>query len=63
VTDAQNSSGEFIDRKMLATTVQNNINKPIQELLLIILDKVHRFVGDSPRFDDITMVILSRITL
>ena len=60
VTDAQNSDGEFIDRKMLATTVQNNINKPTQELLNIILDKVHRFVGDSPRFDDITMVILGR---
>jgi serine phosphatase RsbU (regulator of sigma subunit) len=58
VTDAQNSSSEFIDRKMLALTAQNNIDKPPEGLLQIILDKVHRFVGDSPRFDDITMVIL-----
>ena len=60
VTDAQNSNGEFIDRKMLALTAQNNIDKPTEGLLQIILDKVHRFVGDSPRFDDITMVILGR---
>ncbi len=60
VTDAQNNDGEFIDRKMMVLTAQQNINKSTQEVLQIILDRVHRFVGDAPRFDDITLVILGR---
>jgi len=60
VSDSQNKEGEFIDRKMLALTVQQNIDKSTKEVLQIILDRVHRFVGDAPRFDDITLVILGR---
>jgi serine phosphatase RsbU (regulator of sigma subunit) len=60
VTDAQNSDGEFIDRKIIARTAQQNINKSSQDVLHSILDRVHRFVGDAPRFDDITLVILKR---
>ena len=60
VTDAQNNNGEFIDRKMIALTAQQNNSKSTQEVLQTILDKVHRFVGDAPRFDDITLVILGR---
>jgi len=60
VTDSQNNEGEFIDRKLIALTVQQNIDKSTDEVLQIILDRVHRFVGDAPRFDDITLVILGR---
>jgi serine phosphatase RsbU (regulator of sigma subunit) len=45
---------------MLALTVQQNIDKSTNAILQIILDRVHRFVGDAPRFDDITLVILGR---
>jgi sigma-B regulation protein RsbU (phosphoserine phosphatase) len=60
VTDAQNSAGEFIDRKIILNVLQQNIGKTVQEVQKGILDKVHHFVGDAPRFDDITMVILGR---
>ncbi|OGN92974.1 MAG: hypothetical protein A2Z71_03930 [Chloroflexi bacterium RBG_13_50_21] len=60
VTDAQNNNGEFIDRKIIVNTVQQNIGRTVQEIQQRILDKVHRFVGDAPRFDDITLVILGR---
>jgi len=60
VTDAQNSAGEFIDRKILLSSAQQQLGKSVQEVMQGILDKVHRFVGDSPRFDDITLVLLSR---
>ena len=60
VTDAQNNAGEFIDRKIILSTVQQNIGKTLQEVQQRILDKVHRFVGDAPRFDDLTLVILGR---
>jgi serine phosphatase RsbU (regulator of sigma subunit) len=60
VTDAQNMAGEFIDRKIILNTVQQNIGKTVQVVQQRILDKVHHFVGDAPRFDDITLVILGR---
>jgi phosphoserine phosphatase RsbU/P len=60
MTDAQNNAGEFIDRKLILNTIQQNIGKTVQEVQQGILDKVHRFVGDAPRFDDITLVILGR---
>jgi serine phosphatase RsbU (regulator of sigma subunit) len=60
VTDAQNSAGEFIDRKIILITAQKNIGKTVIDLQQGILDKVHNFVGDAPRFDDLTLVILGR---
>ncbi len=60
VTDAQNSTGEFIDRKIILSTLQQNIGRTVGEVQEHILDKIHRFVGDAPRFDDLTLVILSR---
>lgn len=60
VTDAQNNDGQFIDKKLLLSSAQQQINKSVEEVMQGILDKVHRFVGDSPRFDDITLVILKR---
>jgi serine phosphatase RsbU (regulator of sigma subunit) len=60
VTDAQNNAGEFIDRKMILSTFQKNIGKSVEEVQKGILDKVHHFVGDAPRFDDLTLVIVGR---
>jgi serine phosphatase RsbU (regulator of sigma subunit) len=60
VTDAQNNAGEFIDRKLILSTFQQNIGKSVQEVQQGILDKIHHFVGDAPRFDDLTLVILGR---
>jgi sigma-B regulation protein RsbU (phosphoserine phosphatase) len=60
VTDAQNNVGEFIDRKLIAHIAQQNINKSTQDVLNSIMDRLHHFVGDAPRFDDITLVIVGR---
>jgi serine phosphatase RsbU (regulator of sigma subunit) len=60
VTDAQNNAGEFIDRKIILSTIQQNIGKTVQDIQQGILNKVHHFVGDAPRFDDLTLVILGR---
>ena len=60
VTDAQNNAGEFIDRKNILSTIQQNMGKTVQDVQQGILDKVHHFVGDAPRFDDLTLVILGR---
>ena len=60
VTDAQNIAGEFVEKTLILNTVQKNIGKTVVEIQQGILDKVHRFVGDAPRFDDLTLVILGR---
>lgn len=60
VMDAQNNAGEFIDRKTILSTIQQNIGKTVQDIQQGILDKVHHFVGDAARFDDLTLVILGR---
>jgi serine phosphatase RsbU (regulator of sigma subunit) len=60
VTDAQNIEGEFIDRKTIALLAQKNIDNSCQEILNTIMEKLHQFVGNAPRSDDITLVILGR---
>jgi serine phosphatase RsbU (regulator of sigma subunit) len=60
VTDAQNNEGEFIDKKMIFNFAQQYIGNSVQEVQQGILEKVHHFVGDAPRFDDITLVIMGR---
>jgi sigma-B regulation protein RsbU (phosphoserine phosphatase) len=58
--DAQNNAGEFIDRKIILNSVQKNSRKSVHVVQQNILSKVHQFVGDAPRFDDLTLVILGR---
>jgi serine phosphatase RsbU (regulator of sigma subunit) len=60
VTDAQNDRGEFIDRKIILNTLQQSIGKSAVDVQNSILDKVHHFVGEAPRFDDLTLVVLVR---
>ncbi len=58
--DAQNTAGEFIDRKSILNTVQKSSKESVHVVQNGILAKVHQFVGDAPRFDDLTLVILGR---
>jgi serine phosphatase RsbU (regulator of sigma subunit) len=60
VTDAQNSQGEFIDRKAILNITSHSLGQPVEQIHQAILQVVHDFVGDAPRFDDITLVILGR---
>lgn len=60
VTDAQNTQGEFIDRRFIVEIGSQNLGRPVHELQDAILAAVHHFVGAAPRFDDLTMVILGR---
>jgi serine phosphatase RsbU (regulator of sigma subunit) len=60
LTDAQNSAGEFIDRKIILSALQQNLGKNVYDVQKSLLDKVHHFVGEAARFDDLTLVILGR---
>jgi len=60
VTDAQDGQGEFIDRKLILDVVSDCPGKPADLIRRDILEVVHDFVGEAARFDDITLVVLSR---
>jgi sigma-B regulation protein RsbU (phosphoserine phosphatase) len=60
VTDAQNLAGEFIDKEIILDAAQQHLGKSALEVQQGILDRVHSFVGEAPRFDDLTLVVLSR---
>jgi serine phosphatase RsbU (regulator of sigma subunit) len=60
VTDAQNHAGEFINRDAILDVARDCPGKPVDIIRRDILEVVHDFVGEAPRFDDITLVILSR---
>jgi sigma-B regulation protein RsbU (phosphoserine phosphatase) len=60
ITDAQNEKGEFIERKAILDIARRNNGIPVLNLQEAILDDVHDFVGNAPRFDDITLVIVGR---
>ena len=60
VMDAQNAQGEFIDRQSVLAQSRDSLGKPVEHIRQAILDTVHSFVGEAPRFDDITLVIVGR---
>jgi serine phosphatase RsbU (regulator of sigma subunit) len=60
VTDAQNSQGDFIDRNTVLQCLYDHARQPVRVIQESIFDRIHHFVGDAPRFDDITLVIVKR---
>ncbi|MBN2148142.1 MAG: PP2C family protein-serine/threonine phosphatase [Anaerolineales bacterium] len=62
VTDAQNSNGEFIDRRFILELACSMRGSSVHDLAHAILEEVHHFIADAPRFDDITLVLVGRET-
>lgn len=60
ITEAQNTHGALFGKDQLLESVRGNIDAPAREIQDAILDKVKRFVGDTPIADDIALVILQR---
>lgn len=60
IPDAQNNEGQFFDDEALIETAQANLGKSAHEIQAAILEKVTNFTGDTPQFDDITLMILVR---
>ncbi len=60
VTDAENGHGDFFGEHRLADTVLDHRECSTQEMQDALLSEIHKFVGDAPRFDDITLMIVKR---
>jgi serine phosphatase RsbU (regulator of sigma subunit) len=60
LTEAQNEQGILFSEERAEKTAQANLGRSAQEIQEAMLEEVHGFVGDAPRSDDLTLVILKR---
>jgi serine phosphatase RsbU (regulator of sigma subunit) len=61
VVDARTPEGEAFGLERLLASVQSHLGADASELAGGILAEIHHFVGDAPRFDDLTLVVVARI--
>lgn len=62
ITEAQNPRGQFFGEERLLDIVLGKKNSSAEQILEAVLDNVHRFVGSTPRQDDIAMIVIRRET-
>jgi len=60
VTDAQAHDGTQFGQERLQASAEGCRGSGAQELRDAVLTAVHRFVGDAPRFDDVTLMAVCR---
>jgi serine phosphatase RsbU (regulator of sigma subunit) len=60
IPEAQNHGGEFFGESSLVEVAKANLGKSAGDLQAAILDAVHQFVGNAPKYDDITLMVLVR---
>ncbi len=60
ITEATDSRGELYDDDRMEAFVTNNCTLALDDLSSRLLSDVNRFVGDAPRSDDMTMILLAR---
>ena len=59
VTDARDAGGSWFGEKRLLEVAQQAQGCTAVEIQHAILDEIHAFVGDAPRFDDMTLMVLA----
>jgi serine phosphatase RsbU (regulator of sigma subunit) len=60
ITEAQDRHGAFFGEERLLTMVQANQGRAAKDIADALLKEVHAFVGDAPRYDDITLLVVAR---
>ena len=60
VTDAEDGNEEFFGEERLLEAARASVGRSAQGAQDALLAAVHRFVGDAPQFDDITLMVLAR---
>jgi sigma-B regulation protein RsbU (phosphoserine phosphatase) len=60
VVDAENAQGQEYDESRLLALCQRSGARPAAETLAELMAEVRAFVGDAPRHDDLTCLILRR---
>ena len=60
ITEAQNAQGDFFDEDRLREVVRANLGRSARDIQDGVIAQVDTFVGDTPQFDDITMLVVVR---
>lgn len=60
ITEAQNPEGEFFGEDLLLDVVLSRVGSPAKVVQDALLHEVHQFVGNTPRQDDIALIVIRR---
>ncbi len=60
ITEAQDRHGAFFGEKRLIAAIQANQRRSADDIAEALLKEVHKFVGDASRYDDITLLVVTR---
>ncbi len=60
ISEAQNPGGEFFGEGRLMEIIRANSSRPAEEIQEAVLSAVHSFVADTPRQDDIAIVVIRK---
>jgi len=60
ITEAKNSAGEFFGKQRFLESVQEHSGLSPQEQMEAVIADVKNFVGDAPKSDDISIIILKK---
>ncbi len=60
ITEAQNAQEAFFDEDRLREVVRANLGRSARDIQDSVIAQVADFVGDTPQFDDITMMVVVR---
>jgi sigma-B regulation protein RsbU (phosphoserine phosphatase) len=60
ITEAQNSEQEFFEEERLIEVAGANLGRSAGAIQDAILTEVHKFAGDAPQSDDITLFVVAR---
>jgi serine phosphatase RsbU (regulator of sigma subunit) len=63
VTEAQSTEGQMFGEERLLEVAQARLHSwetSAQDIQADLLAEIHRFVGDAPRFDDLTLMVIVR---
>ncbi len=58
VTEAMNEKGELFSEQRLQQELDQVSQKPLQEIMTALMQKITDFAGEAPQSDDITMLVL-----
>lgn len=61
VTDARNADGKFFQSESMVNVIQNSSWNSADALQELIVSAIEEFRGETPPFDDITLVVLRRL--
>ena len=62
LTDALNSSGEMFGEERLWEVIENNPGKMAQEMIDHIMEAVEKYSRNTPLADDLTLIVISRVS-